>query len=621
MKNLPVKENIQGKPLGSMSMGQFVSNKVTLSAVEGRDMQTPAQTVMKNFLGNKRGIIGILGFCAILAFSFIGAQLFPVSLNYRETLLRNLRPGTNYLDFPGELEREGVLQIDSGVSFSVALSKAGNIYVWGQQPVQIIENMSTSIFHLPQELLSAQVQHIAAGDRHALAITVDGHLYGWGNNNYNQAIPRDSINFDGRQVVQLAASNFYSAILFDDGTLTVWGSAVPAQMRTVSEEIQGRITKIIPQPQNILMLLVDGTVDVIGTTGGALAKIPERLQDGSVNVVDITASNLAALALDDKGQLHIWGSQEHGLQDMPKYQGIPVALIGGHNNMGFLLDSGEVVYWGSDHIGQLAQPEEMQTAKIVRVFGSYFQNYGIAEDGKIHAWGNKGFCCGSDEFGRDLFTRLIHGGKISLTVGAMAVLISVILALAIGMPAGFLGGWVDQVLMAVTDFVRTIPVLPIAITLSVIVAGRVPDMYRVYMLMVIIGILGWPHLARLVRTQILLEREKDYVLAARALGIRHSNIIIRHVLPNVFSVVLINAIFGYANAILLEAAYSFLGFGIQDPTPSWGNMLQKAQSSLVLDYFWWRWVITGLLILLAALSINLVGKALQDAMNPKANEI
>jgi len=165
-----------------------------------------------------------------------------------------------------------------------------------------------------------------------------------------------------------------------------------------------------------------------------------------------------------------------------------------------------------------------------------------------------------------------------------------------------------------------IPFLPIAITLSAVVRGRVSEMYRIYMIMVIIGFLSWPGLARLVRAQILLEREKDFVLAARALGVKYQNIIVRHILPNIFNLVIVNITLSYASSLLTEAGLSFLGFGVAPPTPSWGNILINAQTSSVIEYYWWRWLIPGLFVVLAALSVNLVGDALREAMDPRANQ-
>ena len=135
--------------------------------------------------------------------------------------------------------------------------------------------------------------------------------------------------------------------------------------------------------------------------------------------------------------------------------------------------------------------------------------------------------------------------------------------------------------------------------------------------MIILGVLSWPGMARLVRAQILIEREKDFVLAARALGIKEASIIIRHIMPNVLNICIVNMTLSYASKMLMEAALSFLGFGVVEPMPSWGNMLNAAQSATVIQNYWWQWLFPSLFLSLAVICINVVGDALRDALDPK----
>lgn len=610
-----------GKSFISMLKGLFVRNN-QLSVLEEEALQTPTQTIIKNFLRNKLGVIGVIGFVAILAFSFVGAQLRPIQMNYIEPLMANIGPGANYLNYPAQLVKEGVETISSGVSFSVALSKAGNVYVWGRQPIYLQENMSTHVIRIPNDVKNAKITHVAAGDRHVVAIDTNKNFYGWGHNNFKQSeLPQNvKTKLQSSEVAQLIAGETITGILFDDGELIVWGSTMATNLSIIPTEFQGRITKVDFCSLNGVVLLDDGTVGVFGVKGNDMDRVPKILSDGSVRVVDIAASSRAAMALDDQGNVHTWGARMYGLLDVPEFNGKVVAMDGGKNNHTLLLDTGEVLYWGANHFGQINMPESMGKEHFVEVYSDLFQNYAVAEDGSITAWGNRGFIIGTDQHGRDNFTRLIHGGKISLTVGAIAMIIATIIALIIGMSAGFFGGWVDNVLMRFTDVVISIPFMPLAITLSTIVFGRVSEMYRIFMIMVILGFLSWPGLARLIRAQILLEREKDFVLAAKALGVKQHNIIIRHIMPNIFNLALVSITLGYAGSLLTEAGLSFLGFGVTAPTPSWGNMLTGAQSSQVIEHFWWRWLIPGTFVVLAALSVNLIGDALRDAMDPKANE-
>lgn len=631
MENKPVQENAArnsdlkkaGKSFASMIKRLFVREKDYMSILEEEALQTPGKTIMKNFFRQTLGVVGLVVFILVLCFSFIGSRLNPIDLTYVETSLRNIRPSQNFLNYPKELVREGVKQVSSGISFSLGLSEKGKVYVWGAEPSYIMENYSTPVLKIPQEVRDNEIVQVAAGDRFALALDAQGRLYGWGVNNFKQAEVPDALQMrlSRKKVAEILGGEQYAAVLFEDGEIFVWGCTMPNQLnKAVPEGIQGRIKKAVAAPMNVILLLDDGTVATIGIPSNTVATVPEELTDGSVNVVEIAASYRAVMALDDKGKLYAWGNMDHGVLDIPDYDGKVVAMDAGKNNFTMLLDTGKVVYWGADHFGQLKMPAGLEKQKVTQIYTDYFQNYAITEDGAIRAWGNKGFVFGTDEQGRDILTRIIHGGRISLTVGAIAVVIEVIIALIVGLSAGFFGGWLDNALMRLTDIFMSIPFLPIAITLSSIVVGKVSEMNRIYMIMVILGVLGWMGLARLVRAQILVEREKDFVLAARALGVKQKNIIVRHILPNVFNLVIVNITLGYAGSLLSEAGLSFLGFGVAPPTPSWGNMLTTAQSTAVIEYYWWRWVIPGLFVFIAALSINLVGDALREAMDPRASE-
>jgi peptide/nickel transport system permease protein len=218
---------------------------------------------------------------------------------------------------------------------------------------------------------------------------------------------------------------------------------------------------------------------------------------------------------------------------------------------------------------------------------------------------------GTDAAGRDVFARLVHGARISMSVGIVAVLISGAIGTTIGLLAGYLGGAVDNLLMRFTELVMTFPLF-FAVIILVSLIG--PNVFNV---IVVIGVLGWPGLARLVRGQVLTLRELDYVTAARALGASDGRLVLRHILPGVLPYVMVAATLGLANAILTEAALSFLGLGVQIPISTWGNMLYAAQSLAVLEGQPWLWVPPGLAIGLAVLAANFVGDGLRDALDPR----
>lgn len=219
---------------------------------------------------------------------------------------------------------------------------------------------------------------------------------------------------------------------------------------------------------------------------------------------------------------------------------------------------------------------------------------------------------GTDTTGRDVWSRIVHAGRVSLSVGLVAVSISILIGVVIGSLSGYAGGTVDLLLMRFTDMVMTFPSLVMIITVASVLG---PSIYNT---MIVIGILTWPGIARLVRGQFLSFREQQFVLAARSIGVPPIQIMFRHLFPNVISSVTVAATFGMANAILQEASLSFLGLGVQAPTPSWGNMLRDAQTLSILEGMPWLWLAPGIMIALAVLSINFIGDGLRDALDPRS---
>lgn len=224
---------------------------------------------------------------------------------------------------------------------------------------------------------------------------------------------------------------------------------------------------------------------------------------------------------------------------------------------------------------------------------------------------------GTDEQGRDVLLRLFLGGRISISVGLMAAGVSVILGSIIGGIAGYYGGRVDNLLMRFAEIVYSIPFTPTVISISAALMWTVSSERKMYLVMLLIGILSWPSLARLVRGQILSLREQEFMQATQVLGISDRSKIMRHLLPNTLAYIIVSATLGMAGAILTEAGLSFLGLGVTPPVPTWGNMIQRARDAYVFRNVQWLWIPPGVMIMLTVGSINLLGEGLRDAFDPK----
>ena len=225
---------------------------------------------------------------------------------------------------------------------------------------------------------------------------------------------------------------------------------------------------------------------------------------------------------------------------------------------------------------------------------------------------------GTDMYGMDMLTRLMYGGRVSLLIGFIVIIIETVIGVIFGGISGYFGGWVDNLIMRIVDIFYCIPSMPVIIILGAAMeASRVDPTVRMIYLMLILGFLGWAGIARLVRGQILSLREQEYMAAAEACGLSVSRRIFKHLIPNVVPQLIVTCTMGLGSVIITEATLSFLGLGVKFPFASWGNIISDVNNTHVLTTYWFIWIPAGVLLLLTVLAFNLVGDGLRDAFDPK----
>lgn len=583
----------------------FGNRKKQLSFLEEEQLQSPMRTVIKNYLSNKIAMGALIIFLVIFLSVLIYPAVNDIDLSYQEQTQQNVSPGFNMMSVPKKLQGN-IKEISVGSTFSAGVSNDGEVFVWGKTKITSVVDVK----NIPDNM--GKVVQIAAGADHILAMNEQGQLFAWGNSRNKQcAIPAELKMV--KNIKRIYSGFQSSAAVTEDGKVYFWGNTGIVDFKI--GEYQGQIEKIAMNAQGVLGLTKDGQVVSLTANELAFSRIPSDIG----KAVDIALTAQTGAAVTEDGHVYVWGNKTKTIDEGVKLENV-VSIQGGRYHYTATLANGNVVSWGHDEYGQSSVPKKVNKAEVTSIYSGYYQNYAVTKEGKAITWGLEGYLLGTDGYGRDVFSRIMHGGRMTMTIGAIAVIISVTIGVIVGGISGYFGGKIDLVLMRVAEIVYALPFLPFAMTLSAIIGNKINETQRIALIMVILGLLSWPSNARLVRAQVLAERNKEFVTAAKAVGVRQKSIIFRHIIPNVVSVIIVSATLGFASAMLTESGLSFLGFGVREPRPTWGNMLNGCQSSTVILQYWWRWVFPSVALGLSTISINLIGDGLRDAVDPKANE-
>ncbi len=604
----------------------------TLSAGE---IESPSKLLREAFFRKKAAVGALAVLLALFAFVFIAPLFISLDINDTDPLQQNVPPGYGLTAVPKGLKK-GVADIDGFADFSVGLSKTGEVFVWGNTKNRL---QGSDLKKIPAEVKKEGALKIAAGKDHILALTKEGKIVGWGDKSCGQyggepvlnAIPMPRELLEGVEpssVSALVCGYQASALLFEDGRAYLWGNTNSVTNLTQMQGLDG-VEEVAFTNSLAVALQKDGSVFTggAGNFGGAVSSVKGALPDffrytEDKRGVKLAADNKCIALLTDEGELVVAGAFENGEDELPTLREGEyfTDLAGGRRHFVGITNLGRAVAWGHNAYGQCTLKKEVGEGG--KAYAGALQTYLADGEGKLlQTAGLKGYLMGTDGRGRDVFARIAHGGKTTMTVGAVAVLVSSVIAIIVGSLSGYFGGWVDTLLMRITEIFASIPFLPFAMLLSQIIKNyNVSEGGRMVIIMLILGVLSWTGLARMIRGQVLAEREKEFVTAARAMGVKESKIAFRHVLPNVVSVILVSLTLDFAGCLLTESSLSYLGFGVQQPRPTWGNMLSGSNNSTVIQNYWWQWLFPALFLSLAVVCINVVGDALRDALDPKTEK-
>ena len=603
--------------------------------LEKDQIESPSRLVWGAFFRKKTAVLALVTLIGLFLFVFIAPMLVRMDVNYTDPLQQNIAPVYSLRRVPKKLKK-GIADIDGFSDFTLGLSLDGEVFVWGNT----MDGLSgRNMKNLPEKLREEGVSHIAAGKDHALALTKSGLLVGWGDKSCGQYGAEPILNalsmpleftkpLNAQEVAYLACGYQASALVKTDGSAYLWGNLNAVRnLSSLQNKLLGvKTKKICFCNSSAVALLEEGRVETGGEDAFLSMVSSKNGRQSSFSAymvgrkaVEMATNNKCVAVVLEDGELVVSGAFENGEDELPTLlQGeYFLSLDGGTRHFVGVTNFGNVYAWGDNAYGQSA----LMGTSASRAYACALQSYAVDESGRlIKSAGLKGYLMGTDGRGRDVFARIAHGGKMTMTIGAVAVLVSSSIAILVGCTAGYFGGWVDLLLMRVTEIFSSMPFLPFAMLLSQIIKNyNISENMRIFIIMLILGALSWTGLARMIRGQVLAEREKEFVTAARAMGVKEGKIAFKHVLPNVVSVILVSMTLDFAGCLLTESSLSYLGFGVQPPQPTWGNMLTGSNNSVVIQNYWWQWLFPALFLSLAVICINVIGDALRDSLDPKGD--
>lgn len=565
-----------GKPIEEMQLDDARRIKV----------MSPGMLVFKRFIRNKLAVVGLVILVVMFIFAFLGPLLSPFTQTqvfkgvgsmvkdyagaiYNTELRYTVAEGQKFTtadsaQFLLALGRKVNTFTSSGTSFSY-VEEGENIYrILQLDPVAEVlmgRINPQNGFEITDEFTAA---YEAAMEEELTTFELDGEIYHITTERKSSIISQD-------QDVAIGMLNVYDPYEFSDTDLV---DSYDFRLESSRAIVANKSTFTVGEQQYNIRL-DEGQTTILDSSGREIAEVSDII----VNPLD----QAIFLSVDFKGAVR-------------------EAINNRQNEFVYTEENGETTEYSIVRVNLNFNIKRETPTELIRMY----------EFPSAEHW------LGLDNNGMDLMTRLMYGGRVSLMVGFVVIFIEIFIGIIVGGISGFFGGVVDTALMRFVDLFNSIPFYPMVLIFgSVMDALEVEPMVRIFLLMAILGILGWTGVARLVRGQILSLREQDFMVATEATGIRTSRRIFKHLVPNVMPLMIVYASSGLGGIIITEATLGFLGLGIKYPLASWGSIINTASDAFVMTNYWFMWIPAGLLILLTVLGFNFVGDGLRDAYDPK----
>lgn len=560
---------------------QNTSTSASLDDEQRVKVLSPGRMVIKRFFRNRLAMVGVFIIAAMFLFSFLGGILTPYGekqvFRTTEIVLKDYAGVTENTDwkysipegkdFPAAAQAKLILAVNKGEDTFEAKDKMYKLIEQGEEIYRVVTT-------------SEIAKVVTLRGKANFTETVQGALTQAIQDGYEKAVSEGKTEFEADRVE-------YSVIRQGKiSSICVSDTVALASKYIFAGSMQDTELSFAFQEEALLAL-----------AGG----ITSFQADGEIYTVE--PHTAGTMILKDK--------EEYVL--VSHYSISPVT-----NGVFLSLQFREAVIAAIDNASE--EFEFGETTYILQRKNTQYmvRSYTETQVNKVYASPSKEHWLGTDGNGMDVLTRLMYGGRISLLVGFVVVLLEVVLGIMMGGIAGYFGGWVDSLIMRIVDVFYCIPSMPLFIILgSIMDYMKLEAKLRIFLMCAMLGLLGWASVARMVRGQILSLREQEFMMAAEALGISVHRRIFVHLIPNVVPQLVVIATMGLGSTILTEATLSFLGLGVKFPYASWGNIIQAVNNSYVMTNFLFVWVPAGLLILLTVLGFNFIGDGLRDAFDPK----